>query len=325
MPGRQAAEHLAVLHREVLRDPVRAAHRVGADAERRGLLDPRHVHLPFVRLAHRLRQAVVDDGAAGRLGEAPDHAVLQLDILAAAGLDRAGAHLAQHIAKRENLLLVGPQSGDVAALRIVMALLARHREAESASLHAVADDILHRLDLVVGGARLLALVAHHVMPYRRMADQVADIDAETLVEMVHVLAGRFPVELDRAQYLHRDRFDVGEELGQPLLGALPHRRQRQGAISEDDGRRAVLGGECAQRVPGNLRIVMTVIVDEPGRDGAAFSVDHAGSGATQFADLDDLAVFDADIAPKSRHSRAVDNKAVLDQQIVRHRYSPWGG
>ena len=34
MPGRQAAEHLAVLHREVLRHPVRAAHRVGADAER---------------------------------------------------------------------------------------------------------------------------------------------------------------------------------------------------------------------------------------------------------------------------------------------------
>ena len=98
VPGRQAAEHLAVLHREVLRDPVRAAHRVGADAERRGLLDPRHVHLPFVRLAHRLRQAVVNDGAAGRLGEAADHAVLQFDVLAAAGLDRPGAHLTQHVA-----------------------------------------------------------------------------------------------------------------------------------------------------------------------------------------------------------------------------------
>src|SRR5437660_617565 len=136
MPGRQAPEYLAVLHREVLRDTVRTAHRVGADAECGGLLDPRHMYLPLVGLAHRLREAVVDDGTPGRLGETPDHAVLQLDILAAAGLDRAGAHLAQHIAKRENLLLVGPQSGDVAALRILKARLARHREAESASRRA---------------------------------------------------------------------------------------------------------------------------------------------------------------------------------------------
>ena len=70
---------------------------------------------------------------------------------------------------------------------------------------------------------------------------------------------------------------------------------------------------------------MAVIVDEPGRDGAALGVDRAVGGAAQFADLDDLAVLDADIAPKSRHSRAVDDKAILDQQIVRHRYSPWGG
>ena len=159
------------------------------------------------------------------------------------------------------------------ALRVVMALLARHREAERAGLHAVADDILHRLDLVVGGARLLALVAHHVMAHRGVADQIADIDAEAFVEMVHVLAGRLPVEIDRPQHLHRDRFDIGEELGQPLLGALAHRRQRQRAIAEDHRGRAVLGREGAQRVPGDLRVVMAVIVDKAGGDGAALGVD----------------------------------------------------
>ena len=87
--------------------------------------------------------------------------------------------------------------------------------------------------------------------------------------MVHVLAGRFPVEIDRAQHLHRDRFDIGEELGQPLLGALAHRRQRQRAIAEDHGGGAVLGREGAQRVPGDLRVVMAVIVDKAGGDGAA--------------------------------------------------------
>ena len=143
VPGRQAAEDLRVLHREVLRHPVRAAHRIGADAHRRGLLDARHVLLPLVRTAHRLRQVVVDDGAAGRLGEARHHAVLQLGVLAAAGLDHAGAHLAQHVGEREDLLLVGPQRRDVHALRIEMALLARHAKAERAGLHAVAHDVLH--------------------------------------------------------------------------------------------------------------------------------------------------------------------------------------
>ncbi len=318
MPGRQAAEHLTVLHREVLRDPVRAAHRVGADAECGGLLDALHVGLPLVGLAHRLRQAVVDDGAPGGLGKPPDHAVLQLDILAAAGLDRAGAQLAQDVAEREDFGFVGPQGRDVDALRVVMALLARHRETERASLHAAADDLLHLLDLRVGGARFLAVLAHHVMAHRGVADQVADIDAEPLVETVHVLRDRLPVEIDGAEHLHRDRFDIGEELGEPLLGALPHRRQRQRAVAEDDRGGAMLGREGAQRVPGDLRVVMAVVVDKPGGDGAARGVDRLRRRTAQLPDFDDFAVLDADIAAKRRHARTVDNEPVFDQQIIGH-------
>jgi hypothetical protein len=47
--------------------------------------------------------------------------------------------------------------------------------------------------------------------------------------------------------------------------------------------------------------------------------------SAQFADLGNLAALDADIAPKRRHARTVDNAAILDQQIVRHRHSPCGG
>ena len=122
-----------------------------------------------------------------------------------------------------------------------MALLARHAKAERAGLHALADDILHLLDLLFGGAGLLAIVAHHVMAHRGVADQVADIDAEPLVEMVHVLRDRLPVEIDGLQHLHRDRFDIGEKLGEPLLGALAHRREAQRAIAEDHAGCAVLG------------------------------------------------------------------------------------
>jgi len=73
-----------------------------------------------------------------------------------------------------------------------------------------------------------------------------------------------------------------------------------------------------------LGIVVAVIVEKAGSDSAALGVDRALGGAAQLTDFDDLAVLDADIASKSRHSRAVDNQPILDQQIVRHRCSPCG-
>src|SRR5437762_11990129 len=67
---------------------------------------------------------------------------------------------------------------------------------------------------------------------------------------------------------------------------------------------------------------MAMVVDKAGRDGAAGGVDRLARGTRQFADLDDLAVLDPDIAAEGRHARAVDHQAVLDQQIIRHRLSP---
>ena len=209
---------------------------------------------------------------------------------------------------------------DVDALRVVMALVARHRQAERAALDAVAHDVLHLLDFVVGRGAPLALVAHHVVAHRRMADQIADIDAEMLVEPVHVLRDRLPIDLDGVEHLHRDRFDIGQKLGDPLCGARTNRRQGQRAIAEDDRGAAVVGRERAQRVPRDLRVVMAVIVDKAGRDDLPRGVDRALGRPAQLADLGDLAVLDADISAKRRHSGAVDDPAVLDQQIIRHRY-----
>ena len=62
----------------------------------------------------------------------------------------------------------------------------------------------------LGGGALLALVAHHVIAHRRVADQIADIDAEMAVEPVHVLRERLPIELDRVRA--------------PPSGSLRHRR-----------------------------------------------------------------------------------------------------
>jgi hypothetical protein len=66
---------------------------------------------------------------------------------------------------------------------------------------------------------------------------------------------------------------------------------------------------------------VAVIVDEARGDRLAADVDDGVGRARQFADLDDLAVLDGDIAMERRHARAVDDPAVLDQDVIRHLVS----
>src|SRR5436305_6168451 len=137
MPHRQTTEGLGVAHLEVIGDAVRGAHREGADALRGRRVDLRHLLLPLAWPAHGLAEIVVDDGTAGRLAEAAHQRVLHLGAIAAARLDQAGAHLAQPVAEREDLLLIGPDRRDMNTLRIDMALVARYRQPERAGLHAI--------------------------------------------------------------------------------------------------------------------------------------------------------------------------------------------
>jgi hypothetical protein len=64
---------------------------------------------------------------------------------------------------------------------------------------------------------------------------------------------------------------------------------------------------------------MAVVVDEAGRDRAAFGVDRLAGRAGELAEIDDLAVLDPDIAVECGHPGAVDNTAVADQNVVGHR------
>ena len=225
MPHRQPAEGLRVAHREIVGDAVRGAHREGADAFRGRRVNLGHLLLPLAGPAHRLAEIVIDDGAARRLAEPAHQRILHLGAVAAAGLDEAGAEVAQHVAESEDFLLVGPDRRDVHALRVEMPLVARHREPERAGLHAVANQVLHLADFVLGGGALLAVVAHHVIADRGMADQVADIDAEMMVQLIEIFGKALPGEFEGVEHLHRDRLDIGEELRQAPLRPLAHRRQ----------------------------------------------------------------------------------------------------
>ena len=74
-------------------------------------------------------------------------------------------------------------------------------------------------------------------------------------------------------------------------------------------------------IPEDLRVVVRVDVDEPGRDDLPRRVELAGT-REPVADLGDHAVGDRDIGRPSRRPRPVDDGATPDHHVWRHR-SPY--
>ena len=219
MPGRDAPEGLRIAHGEARHVAVGRAQRIGPNPGFGRFVDQRHVLFPGLRLPHRLPQVVIDHLAATGLGQAGHQAVLQLGIPPAATLDGADAEFAQDVRERKDLVFLRPERRNMDALGIVMAPIFRHGQPQRPSLHALADNAAHGLDLVRRGGAPLALVAHDVIAHGRMADEVAHVHPEPLVEGVHVLPHRFPGHLDGVQHLHGNRFDIREKLGQAGLTA----------------------------------------------------------------------------------------------------------
>ena len=319
MPGGDAPEGLRIAHGEARHIAVGRAQRIGANPGFGRFVHQRHVLFPGLRLPHRLPQVVIDQLAATGLGQARHQAVVQLRIPPAATLDGADAEFAQDIREREDLGFFRPERRNMDALRIVMAPIFRHRQPQRPVLQALTDNAAHGLDLLRRGGTALALVAHDVIAHGRMADEVPHVHPQLLVEGGHVLPDRFPAHIDGVEHLHGNGFDVGEKLGQAGRLARAHRRQRQRTIADDDGGGAVIAGEGAQRVPGHLRIIVAVIIDEAGGDHQPVGINGAGGGIPEFADRDNFALADPDIAAEGGHAGAIDDAPVLESRD----HTPW--
>ncbi len=96
------------------------------------------------------------------------------------------------------------------------------------------------------------------------------------------------------------------------------RSHRQRTVADDDGGNAVIARVGAKRIPGNLGIVVRVVVDDAGSDHQAIRIQYLARAAIDLADLDDPAAADGDVAVKARQSGTVNNLSVLDNQVVWH-------
>ena len=193
-------------------------------------------------------------------------------------LEEPRARLAQRVAEAEQLFTRGERSGHRLAVGRPVQERARGGEAERARADGLGDDLRHRRDVLgrgelVGGAAL----AHHVGADGRVRDLAGEVDrVRRLLERVEVLREGLPGPLDALVHGGaRDVLHAFHQLDQPRAPVLLHGREAHAAGAHHGGGRAVPGGGREERVPGHLRVVVGVHVDEARGDQLAPGVELA--------------------------------------------------
>src|SRR5581483_8150333 len=187
---------------------------------------------------------------------------------------------------------------------------------EPAGLDRVFEQRAHRSDLV--GARFAAdgLVAHDLAPKRAVTDEEARIDADVAVERAEVLREARPLPRHALfEGSERHALDLRHHPTRVVGVTLVERCEREAAVAADDRRDAVQARRRRGRVPEELRVVVRVRIDEPGRDGQAVSVDHLVRRIVEVTEGDDASVAHPDVGPARRRAGAVDDVAAADDEV----------
>ena len=137
------------------------------------------------------------------------------------------------------------------------------------------------------------------------------------IKVVEVLGEGLPAPLDAVgQGRPGDVLDAFHQLDQEVAPIRGGRREADTAVAHHRRGDAVPSGRCELGVPGRLRVVVGVRVDEPGGDEAAVGVDLASPGADIGADLRDRLAVDGDVGGPGRSAGTVDDLTVADDEIV---------
>jgi hypothetical protein len=181
----------------------------------------------------------------------------------------------------------------------------------------LAEQTRHRIELCL--ARLLpdGRFSHHDAADRGVADEKAGVHRDATLQAIEVLAEAPPVPGNaRLEGLERHALDPREHPHEVRARLGDERRDREAAIPAHDGGHAVEGGRAQDRVPEDLRVVVRVDVDEPGRDDLPARVDAVACRLVH-ARLarDDASVANRDVGRSSRSSGAVDHRAAADHHI----------
>jgi hypothetical protein len=147
----------------------------------------------------------------------------------------------------------------------------------------------------------------------------AEVETEPAGARREELGEGLEAPLDAVEGGEVHAFHPREQLAEVLVVVGPARRDAEAAVPGGDGRDAVESGRVAQPVPGDLRVIVRVRIDDARRDHEPVGVDGAlGPLAVVAADAHHPTVGDGDVREPARHAGAVDHKTAVDEEVVHH-------
>ena len=151
-----------------------------------------------------------------------------------------------------------------------------------------------------------------------MADVGRDIDRVPAgVEQIEILREALPTPRDAlVECCAGNVLDALHQLHQPFLLAGADRGETDAAVAGNHGGDTVPARRLEQAVPCGLTVVVSVDVDEAGRDDETGRFENFRGVAEVVADSRDPTVADRDVGEETWRSRPVDDGAASDDQIV---------
>ena len=196
------------------------------------------------------------------------------------------------------------------------------RKTAGAGLHGLGDDVAHAFDFTGIGGALRGSVTQNEGAHARMPNETGDVGPHAfLLQHVEVLRKRLETPVDAlAQGIERHAFDVGQITHGQIAVIRPARRDGESAIPHDQRRHAQRRRRIGKRVPGDLRVIVRVRVDDPGHQGKRSSVDVLARFGLEMSDLADPAVLDTNRSTTAGFAAAVVNRRIVNAQIKHSRF-----
>jgi hypothetical protein len=195
------------------------------------------------------------------------------------------------------------------------------READGAGLQPFHHQLAHFQDFLLRRGALGRRRAHDVGAHARMADEGGDVDRRAArLEAIEVFRHRLEVPAHAAaQHLERHALDLRQVAHHQLAVGGAAGRDGEAAVADDRGGDALRGRRRELRVPGDLRVVVRVVVDDARHQREAAGVDgFPGLAFDGFSDLNDFSVGDCEVTGGRRGAPAVQQHRAPDHKVV-HR------
>ncbi len=274
----------------------------------------------FVHLAEILREfgLVMGDRTRDAGFFADTHQFMgrfnQCIALAAHVRDVNAVVLGHHLAQLDDFL-----GGTVAAPRIAQP----GRHTESAFFHRFAHQLFHPFHFLCGGLipfTALAVRPHHTVAYHTVRDVRRQVDADALFfDFFSPVTHRTPVDLDLIQ---RNLSKLEQIHADGIFVAFFKRIRAGTALAYAFGGDPGMDAALRIMVVENTLIAVCMQIAETGRYRQPFRIDDPLCFPFNLAgNFDDLSILYCQVSAEPRVPAAVDNLAVLNDQVV-HGVTP---